>query len=143
MAIANLHQTLLFCTTEKNDLLNEIEHLTTQKSFMLDVAANDSRLLTAEKSALNSKFRKIFENSEEYQEDYQSYTEIPEFEVALDKILAEITEHQQETAMAETVFDEQITTCDTEIKEIEAYEESFKSQLTSNISKDFNLSLGG
>ena len=54
--------------------------------------------------------------------------------------------HQQkidELAAWETNVDAQITTSSTELEEVNAYLDSYKQMLSSNINEDFDYGLGG
>ena len=75
------------------------------------------------------------------QESYLNYTEIPDFEEQIDKIVAEFQEQLDELTAWETTIDAQITTNSAELQEENAYYDSLKSMLTSNIQEDFNFGL--
>ena len=84
-----------------------------------------------------------FENLAKLQEEYLDYTEIPDFEEEIDRITAEFQDQLDELTAWETVIDEQITTNSAELEEVNAYLESYKSMLSTNIQEDFNFGLNG
>ena len=77
------------------------------------------------------------------QEKYTDYTEMPDFEAELDKLTAKYQDEFDQLTAWETNIDTQITTDSAELEEVNAYMESIKSMLSSNIQEDFNYSLNG
>ena len=142
MAIANLQETLLMYTLRKSDLLEEISNLNSQKNIALAEQADVNPLLSASRSEIRADFRRLFEESPELQDKYKDYTEIPEFEEEMNRIEAMYQEQLAEINNWETQLDNQITTDSAELEEINAWIESFKSMLSSNIQDDFDLGLG-
>ena len=88
-------------------------------------------------------FKNLFETNENDYEDYEHYTEIPEYEEEIDRITAMFQEQLDELTAWETILDSQITTADSELKEVEAFLNSYKTMLTSNIQNDFDFGLNG
>ena len=138
MAIANLHETLLSYTLRKNALNLELSELASQKTLAIRAQADDQSLLSAGKHSIRDYFKNLYETDPELHERYKDYTEIPEFEEEIDKIVAEYQAKLDELTAWETQIDAQITTDSAELEEINAYLESFKSMLQSNIQEDFN-----
>ena len=143
MAIANLHETWLTYKQRVNSLNNEISSLQLQKTLATYSQADLQSLLSSEKHSIRDYFKTLFENDKELGEKYLDYTKIPDFEDAIDKITAQFQEQIDEQASWETALDAQITTNDTEKAECEAYMESIKQMLSSNIQEDFNFGLNG
>lgn len=141
MAIANLQETLISYALEKSRLALEISELSDEKSLAVAAQADQNSLLASGKHAIRDKFKKLYEEDPTLREKYLDYTKIPEFEEELERLQAEFQDKLDELAAWETNVDNQITTDSTELKEIEAYEESYKSMLQSNISNDFNYGL--
>lgn len=141
MAIANLHETLLAYTMRKNQLNLEITQLQSEKTLVMRSQGDVQALNNARKSELRSEFKELFENDEELQVKYSDYTEIPEFEEQMNIIEAEIQAQLDDLTNWETELDAQITVNSTELEEINAYMESIKSMLSSNIQEDFNYGL--
>lgn len=141
MAIADLHETLLYYTARKAEIQNEISSLNAQKMLAALEQADVQSLLNAGKSNLRNQFREMFENSPELQELYSDYTEIPEFEEEMEQLQAQYQQQLEELSNWETNLDNQITTYSAELEEINAYEESLRNMLSSNIQDDFNFGL--
>ena len=142
MAIANLHETIQASIARKAQLQLEIGLLQSQKSAAMFEQGDIQTLMACEKNAVREKFRKLFEETPEYQEQYLDYTEIPDFEAELDKVLAKNNEQLEELAAWETIISNQITVKSTEVEELDAYLKSYKEMLSTNIKDDFEFGLG-
>ena len=68
---------------------------------------------------------------------------IADFEAELDKLTAKYQDEFDQLTAWETNIDTQITTDSAELEEVNAYMESLKSMLSSNIQEDFNYGLNG
>lgn len=143
MAIANLHETLQFYTLEKNRLNLEITVLQGQKTLGIASQADEQSLLSSGKHSVRDYFKNLYENDEELQAQYKDYTQIPDFEDEIDKLTAQYQDKLDELTAWETSIDSQITTDSAELEEVNAYRESIKSMLSSNIQEDFNYGLNG
>ena len=141
MAIANLHETLLAYTMRKDALNLELSELASQKALAIRQQADDQSLLSAGQHEIRDYFKNLYETDPELHERYKYYTEIPEFEEAINKITAEFQAKLDELTIWETQIDAQITTDSAELEEINAYIESIKSMLSGNIQEDFNFGL--
>ena len=148
MAIANLHETLMSYKLRRNALNLEITQLQNQKSLATYSQADAQSLKNAQDRANRAYFKDIFEadqaegGAHKY-DDYKDYTEIPDFETEVNKITADFQDQLDELTAWETQIDAQITTDSAELEEVNAYMESLKSMLTSNIQEDFNYGLNG
>ena len=105
--------------------------------------ADAQSLKSAETNALRRHYKEIFEGDETLQEQYTDYTEMPDFEAEIDKLTAKYQDQFDELTAWETAIDAQITTASAELEEVNAYMESIKSMLSSNIQEDFNYGLNG
>ena len=143
MAIANLHETLLSYKLRRNQLNLEITQLQSQKSLGTYSQADVQSLKSAETRALRNKYKDQFDADAALQEKYTDYTEMPDFEAELDKLTAKYQDEFDQLTAWETNIDTQITTNSAELEEVNAYMESLKSMLTSNIQEDFNYGLNG
>lgn len=143
MAIANLHETLLSYKLRRNQLNLEITQWQSQKTLGTYSQADAQSLKSAETNALRRHYKEIFEGDETLQEQYTDYTEMPDFEAEIDKLTAKYQDQFDELTAWETVIDAQITTASAELEEVNAYMESIKSMLSSNIQEDFNYGLNG
>ena len=142
MAIANLHEIIQASIVRRAQLQLDISLLQNQKSAAMFSQGEVQSLMASEKSAIRDKFRKLFDETPELQEQYLDYTEIPEFEAELDKVLAKYNEQLEELSTWETLLTNQITVKDTELQELNAYIDSYKEMLKSNIKDDFDFGLG-
>ena len=147
MAIANLHETLLAYTLRKSDLENEIQSLSSQKNLMALQQGDVRSALSHEKRSAVAEFKAMWEEQyelygEDFKHEYIDFTKLPEYDVIIDEITAKFQEEIDELTAAEEALDNQITVDSTELEEINAYTEKYKSMLSSNIQEDFNYGLG-
>ena len=148
MAIANLHETLMSYKLRRNALNLEITQLQNQKSLATYSQADAQSLKNAQDRANRAYFKSVYEadqadgGAHKY-DDYKDYTEIPDFEEEVNKITADFQNQLDELTAWETQIDSQITTDSAELEEVNAYMESLKSMLSSNIQEDFNYGLNG
>ena len=141
MAIASLQETWLTYQTRKNDLLQELSNLQDQKTLSLSTTADKQMKKAAAESEQRNIFKEIYANDDELQERYSDYTEIPDFEEEIAKISAQYQNELTELSFWESQIDNQITTISTELEEIEAFMESNKEKLSSNIQEDFDFGI--
>ena len=141
MAIANLQETLLMYTMRRNALNLEITELQSRKNLAVMDQADVQSLLSSEKHSVRDYFKNLYRNDEELQALYKDYTEIPDFEDEIDKIVAKYQDQLDESTAWETAVDSQITTDSAELEEINAYMESNKQMLSTNIQEDFKFGL--
>ena len=143
MAIANLHETIQASIMRRNQLNLELTELQSRKSLAIYEQADLQSLLSSEKHSVRDYFKTLYEGDAELQEKYLDYTKIPDFEEAIDRITAEFQDKLDELTAWETAIDAEITTNSAELEEINAYLDSYKSMLSSNIQEDFNFGLNG
>ena len=141
MAIANLHEVIQSSILRRNQLNLEITELQSQKTLGTYSQADLQSLLSSEKHSIRDYFKNLYEDSPELQEAYLDYTKIPDFEEEIDRITAEFQEQLDELTAWETAIDTQITTDSAELEEVNAYIESYKQMLTTNIQEDFEFGL--
>ncbi len=142
MAIANLNETLMAYKLRRNRLQLDITDYQSQKRLATNEQLDFMQLTEAQKSEQKNKWQAEFEAGKDtIYADIESYTEIDEYEDAIDKIEAEYEIYNAELTAWETDLDNQITTADTELTEVEAYIESYQEMLSNNISNDFNYGL--
>ncbi len=141
MAIANLHETLLSYTLRKNQLNLEISEYQTQKTLAAYSQADVRSIRAQDEQEIRDFYKALYEGDEEYKGKYKDYTQIPDFEAEMDKIAAIYQDQLDELTAWETQIDAQITTNSAELEEVNAYMESMKSMLSSNIQEDFKFGL--
>ena len=146
MAIANLHEVIQNSILRRNQLNLELTELQNRKSLGIYEQADVQSLLSAEKHSIRDYFKSFKQEDGTYLYDgktYLNYTEITDFEEEIDRITAEFQDQLDELTAWETVIDAQITTNSAELEEVNAYLESYKSMLSTNIQEDFNFGLNG
>ncbi len=142
MAIANLNETLMAYKLRRNRLQLDITDYQSQKRLATNEQLDFMQLTQAQKAEQKNKWKAEFEAGKDtIYADITAYTEIDEYQDAIDKIEAEYEIYNAELTAWETDLDNQITTADTELTEIEAYIESYEEMLSNNISNDFNYGL--
>lgn len=141
MAIAGIHGTLLELTQRINSLNNDIATLQSEKRLAVYSQQDLAECKYAEQTEKRRYFKHLYENNSEIKDNYDQYTDIPDFEEAIDLITAKYQNQLTEIASWETQIDSQITTDSTELEEAKAYKESFKQMITTNISEDYNFGL--
>ena len=148
MAIANLHETLMSYKLRRNALNLNITEYQSQKTLATYSQADAQSLKSLKEREVKSYFKNVYETDqanggEHLYDDYNDYTEIPDFEEEIDKITADFQDQLAELTAWETQLDPQITTASAELEEVNVYIDSVKSMLTNNISEDFNYGLNG
>lgn len=141
MAVANLHETIQASIIRRNELNLRITELQSQKTLATYSQADLQSLLSSEKHSVRDYFKDLYENDESLQEAYLDYTEIPDFEEQIDRITAQFQDQLDELTAWETTVDAEITTCSAELEELNAYIESYKQMLSTNLQEDFNFGL--
>lgn len=142
MAIANLNETIMAYKLRRNALNLQITDLHSDKRLATLEQLDFVQLTQARKADLKNVWKAEYEEGKDtIYADCASYTEIDEFEDAVEKIEAEYEIFMAELSAWETDLDNQIATADTELKEVEAYLESYESMLSENISNDFDYGI--
>lgn len=143
MAEANLMLMIQQSIERRNQLQLDISNFHAQKNLAAYSQADTNSILSSEKAAIRDKFKNLYNNSPELQEEYTDYTEITEYEEEIDKITAQIQDELERLSAWETSIDAQITTASAELEEINAYLQSYQQMMTSNIQEDYNFGIGG
>lgn len=139
MAYANLNETLMSYKLRRNRLQVEITNMQSQKRMALNEQLDFTQLIQARKAEAKNEWKAEYEaNKDGIYADLVSYTEIDEYEDAVDKIQADFEIFNAELTAWETDLDTRIATADVELKEVEAYISSFDEMLSSNIQNDHN-----
>jgi len=141
MAIANLHETLLSYAMRKSQLTLEISQLQAQKHLSLLSRGDASSIKAQDEHEIREFYKALYESDSDYQGKYRDYTQIPDFEEEMNKIAAKYQEEVEQLEAWEAQLDAQITTNSAELEEVNAYMESLKSMLSSNIQEDFNFGM--
>ena len=143
MAEANLMLMIQQSIERRNQLQLDISNFHAQKNLAAYSQADTNSILSSEKAAIRDKFKNLYNNSPELQEEYVDYTEITEYEEEIDKITAQMQDEIERLSAWETSIDAQITTSSAELEEIKVYLQSYQQMMTSNIQEDYNFGIGG
>ena len=141
MAIANLHETLLSYAMRKSQLTLEISNLQSQKQLSLLSRMDVRDIQAQDEHEIREFYKALYESDSDYQGKNREYTQIPDFEEEMQKIAAKYQQEVEELEAWEAQIDAQITTNSAELEEVNAYMESLKSMLSSNIQEDFNFGM--
>lgn len=143
MAEAALSVVIQEHITRRNYLNLDITNLQDRKNLAVRSQSDAQVLLNARKNECRTNWKAEFDGKKTYYNDlgYKDYTEIPEFEEEIDRITAEIQDEIDQLTAWETQIDAQITTDSAELEEINAFLDSYKEMLSSNISEDFDYGL--
>ena len=141
MAIANLHETLLSYAMRKSQLTLEISNLQSQKQLSLLSRMDVRDIQAQDEHEIREFYKALYESDSDYQGKNREYTQIPDFEEEMQKIASKYQQEVEELEAWEAQIDAQITTNSAELEEVNAYMESLKSMLSSNIQEDFNFGM--
>ena len=142
MAIANLLETLLTYRLRESQLNQDIATLQGRKSLALYSMQDFRDIKAQDEQEVRDLYKALYEGDSDYQGKYADYTEIPDYELEMDKIAAIYQQHEEEIAVWEQAINDQITIDTTELEMIQAYKESTEKKLESNINDDFNYGQG-
>ena len=137
MANANLHETLLSYTLRRNCLNLRITTLEKRKNVAITSQADITMLKGEHEQEVRNQYKAMFEEDPELVEKYKDYTEIPDFEEEMNMIAALYSDQTYDLTAWETMVDQEITTASAELEEVNAYIDSLKSMLSSNIQDDY------
>lgn len=146
MAIANLTDTILSFKIRQNELNLDITNLQGQKSLAVYAQSDCRTLEAARKGEVRSKYAELWEEQgldDNHTDAYSDYTELPDYEDEINRIVAEAQAQLDELTAWEQAITNQITVNSTELEEINAYLESYQAKLSANIQEDFSFGLGG
>ena len=143
MAEAALNETLLSDVHRKNQINTHITQYQNSKTLASAETADLAEWKTAKYSALRTSCRNIFSVS--YMDStysYVDYTEIPEYTEEVEYIDCFYEAEVADMTAWESQIENHITTLSTELNEINAFMDSFKTMLSDNINNDFNYAEG-
>lgn len=141
MAEAALQTTWIFYKLRRNALQLEISQLESRKAMGTLSQADRYSLKSSQENEVKAYFKDLYEKDCDLNEEYRDYTELPDFKDAMAKIAADFQEEIEDLTAWETAIDSQITTDSAELEEVNAYMESIKNMLSSNIQEDYNYGL--
>ena len=143
MAVANLSQIIQSYIMQRNRINLELTNYSTQKTLSTAQTSDLAAWKNARESAIRTEYKNIF--STQYKDvsnyNYSDYSEIPEYQDEIDYVESFYNAKTEDLAAWELQLDNQITTMNTELSEINSYIDSFKQMLSSNIKVDYNYGL--
>ena len=143
MSEAILNETLLSYVHRRNQINTMITQYQNSKTLATSSTKDLAEWKTAKYTALRSECKNIFSVS--YKDTtfgYSDYTEIPEYTEEIEYIDCYYEAEIADLTAWETQLENQITTMSTELQEINAFMDSYKSMLSDNIKNDFNYAEG-
>ena len=137
----------------RNQLNLELTQYQTQRSLANYTQKDYTQLQNTEENSVRDKYKAIWQteskafseanDGKDYKTVYVDYTELPDYQEEIDIITAKYDEYLGELTAWQTALDAQITTASTELQEVNAYLQSFKSMQSSNIQDEFDFGLNG
>jgi len=139
MAGAVLLLTLQAHKLRENSLSLRISKLQTDK-LLATYSQADARTIKSQKEQeVRRLYKEIYNDDPDFSGKYKDYTEIPDFQEEMDRIAANYQDELDRLSNWESQIDAEITTSSAQIEELKAFDESYKSWLTSNIQNDYNF----
>lgn len=143
MAEATINETLLSYIYRRNQINMQITQYQNRKTLATTETADLAEWKTARYRSARTEYKKIWQTSHGGADgDYTDYTLLPEYQQEVEYINAKYDAEIAEITAWETNIDNQITTLSTELTEINAYTDTFKSMLSENIKNDYNYAEG-
>ena len=140
MATVNLNELIQSYIRRRNTINLDLTTFSNQKTLASAQVSDLASWKSMQKVALNNEYKNIF--ATEYKDKYTDYTEIPEYQDEVAYLESYYEAHMEDLTSWEVQLDNQITTMNTELSEINAYVDSFKQMLSNNIKNDYNYGLG-
>ncbi|MBQ6515649.1 hypothetical protein IJI31_00560 [bacterium] len=148
MAESNLQLCIQSYIIRRNEINNLLSDLADQKMLISYQQLRNTTKANAAKSALrqqwSEKWNEQFDRASDqdaFMEKYGDYSAMEGYKTSLESLNAELAKLEEELTAKENHIDNQVTTNSTELTEVNAYMESYKSMLKSNIGNDFKYGL--
>ncbi len=143
MAVASLNEIIQSYIMRRNSINLDLTNYSTQKTLATAQTADLAGWKNARYNAIRSEYKNIFSTSYKDNESYTyvDYSELPEYQDEISYVDSYYEAKTEDLTAWETQLDNQITTINTELAEINSYLESFKQMLSSNIKTDYNYGL--
>lgn len=140
MAIASLNELIQSYIMRRNSINLDLTNYSSQKTLATGETSNLAGWRTARYQALRAEYKNIFSTNYKDKDPYTyvEYTELPEYQDEVSYVDSYYEAKTEDLAVWETQLDNQITTINTELSEINSYIDSFKQMLSSNIKNDYN-----
>lgn len=141
MAIASLNEVIQSYIQRRNAINVDLTNYSGQKTMGSMRQSDLAAWKNSRHNAIKLQYKGIFSaNPSMYKEKYSyvDYTQLPEYQDEVMYVDSYYTAKLEDLTAWETELDNQITTMNVELNEINAYIDSFKSTLSNNIKNDYN-----
>ena len=140
MAVASLSEIIQSYIMRRNSINLDLTRYSNQKTLSTAQTADLATWKNSRYTALRAEYKNIFtatyKDNESY--TYVDYTELPEYQDEISYVDSYYEAKIEDLTAWETQLDNQITTINTELSEINSYIDSFKQMLSNNIKVDYN-----
>ena len=140
MAVASLNEIIQSYIMRRNSINLDLTRYSNQKTLSTAQTADLASWINARYTALRAEYKNIFtatyKDNESY--TYVDYSELPEYQDEISYVDSYYEAKVEDLTAWETQLDNQITTINTELSEINSYIDSFKQMLSNNIKVDYN-----
>lgn len=140
MAIASLNEIIQSYIMRRNSINLDLTNYSSQKTLASSETVGLATWKNARRQAITSEYKNIFSTS--YKDNpaytYVDYTELQDYQDEIDYVESFYMAKEEDLTAWETQLDNQITTINTELNEINSYIDSFKQMVSSNIKVDYN-----
>ena len=145
MAVASLNEIIQSYIRRRNMINLDLTNYSNQKTLSTSQTADLAGWKNTRYQAIRSEYKNIFsmsyKNNEKY--TYVDYSELPEYQDEISYVDSYYEARMEDLTVWETQLDNQITTINTELSEINSYIDSFKQMVSSNIKVDYNYGTNG
>ena len=145
MAIASLNELIQSYIKRRNTINLDLSNYSNQKTLSTartsDLAAWKNSRYAAIRAEYKNIFSTTYKDNDKY--TYVDYSELPEYKDEIDYVDSYYEAKMEDLTAWETQLDNQITTINTELSEINSYIDSFKNMLSNNIKVDYNYGTNG
>ena len=140
MAIASLNELIQSYIMRRNSINLDLTNYSSQKTLATAETAGLASWKASRNQALRAEYKNIFSTTYKDNDKYTyvDYTELPEYQDEVSYVDSYYEAKTEDLTAWETQLDNQITTINTELSEINSYIDSFKQMLSSNIKNDYN-----
>lgn len=140
MAVANLNEIIQSYIMRRNSINLDLTNFSTQKTIATAETSDLAGWKASRNVAIRAEYKNIFST---YYKDNDSYTyvdysQLPEYQDEISYVESYYETKMEDLTAWETQLDNQITTINTELSEINSYIDSFKQMLSNNIKNDYN-----
>jgi len=143
MAIASLNEIIQSYIQRRNAINLDLTAYSNQKTLSTARTADLASWKAARYNALKTEYKGIWSTSykDNANYNYTDYSQIPDYKDEVAYVDSYYEAKVEDLTAWETQLDNQITTVNVELSEINAYVDSFKQMLSNNIKNDYNYGL--